>query len=125
MNYALNPLSKDHYFGDVGEYDGEEQFRFSRVFQACASSNGKERKSKILNPLHSTMREIITTAPFEGKNRDLLNKPLFIFGDHVQVPDDCLDDRDYKWLRQINSCNLFLPDIEKSYPFLYLQSLYP
>lgn len=64
----------------------------------------------------------MTNAPLKEKNRKLMGKLCFLFGDSIQTPNDYLDDRDYKRLCQVRGRNLFLTNMEISLPFIYPQS---
>lgn len=99
VNCTLNPSSKKHYFGHIGGYNSTIKFRLRREFSVCVSSSSKERRHKISTLNSATLREIMTDAPFEGKNTKPFNKPCFLFGDSIETPDNCLYDGEYKWLR--------------------------
>lgn len=109
--------SKKYYFGHVGGPNNKVQFRLRREFLTCASPHSQKRRDKIVAPNSTTLREIMTNAPFEGKNRKLIDKPDFLFGDSFQTSNESLYDEEYKWLRLIRGHHMFLPNMERSYPF--------
>jgi len=63
----------------------------------------------------------MTNGRFESDTRIALKKPDFFFGDAITEHDRVLYDRDYKWLRQIGDRRFFLSNMERMYPFAYLQ----
>lgn len=101
MNYSLHLTSKLHYFGHEGGYDGTIQFRLREEFSLYHQGFSKECHEKILNPAPNTLREVMTDAIFEDKDRKKMKKPHFLFGDKMELPENCLFDGNYKWLRQI------------------------
>lgn len=67
--------------------------------------------------------ELATISPLEGSNHRLLEKPKFLFGDEVTIPDETLYMYQHKWLREGGGVQKFLPDMARSYPLAYLQKL--
>lgn len=90
MNYSLNPTSKLNYFGHVGEHDGTIQFKIMGEFSLCCPGTNKDLHNRILNPNSSIMREFMTDATFEGKDRKKMKEPNFLFGDKIELLEDCL-----------------------------------
>lgn len=54
-------------------------------------------------------------------NREPLVKPVFFFGDKISNSDKILFEEEGKWLRHVGDLLMFLPDMEWSYPLVYLQ----
>ena len=51
-----------------------------------------------------------------------MKKPEYFYGD--SIPDSAKGfDGKYKWIRVVNGRNLFLPDMDRMFPLIYLQSL--
>jgi len=71
-----------------------------------------------------TLREILSDGQFEPDSGTLLRKPAFFFGDSVKENEASLNDRNYKWLRQIGDRKFFLPNMERTYPLAYLQHMF-
>lgn len=101
MNYFLNPTSKLHYFEHVGGYDDTVQFRLRGEFPICHLGTNKERHDKILCLNSGIMRELMTFATIGGKDRKKMKKSNFLFGDRIELLEDCFFKGNYKWLRQV------------------------
>lgn len=99
MNYSLNPITKLHYLGHVGGYDDMIQFRLREEFPLCRQCTSKEHSDKILSPNPSTMRGFIKDSGFEGKDREEMMKPNFLFGDKIESSEGYLLYGNYKWLQ--------------------------
>ena len=52
-----------------------------------------------------------------------MKKPAFLFGDSITVDDKQLHDGNYKWLRKIGDRFMFLPNMVRTVPLSYLQSM--
>lgn len=86
-------------------------------------NSSKGYVEKLSKGSQAILRELVTDAPLEGSNLCLLEKPKFLFGDEVTVPDEALYVFEYKWLRKVGGVQTFLPDIARSYSLAYLQKL--
>lgn len=104
----------------MGDYNGKIQFKLREEFPLCRWGTSREPLEKILSPSPNTMREFMTGAVFEGKDKKKMKNPNFLFGDQRELPEDYLFNGNYKWLRQIQGRYMFLPNLKCSYPLLYL-----
>ena len=64
---------------------------------------------------------MVTDAKFETAEREVLKKPSFLFGDSVKMDPKRVSEGNYKWLRTVNNRRLFLPNLERMWPFSYYQ----
>lgn len=60
---------------------------------------------------------------FEGKDRKKMKKPNILFKDKIELSKDCLFDKNYKTLRQVQGRYMFLPNMERSYPLPIFKQL--
>lgn len=56
-------------------------------------------------------------------NQKVLAKPAFFFGDKVLTLDEVLFEEESKWLHQVGDILMFLSNMERTYPLVYLQRL--
>lgn len=89
VNHYLNPTSKLQYFEHIGGHDGTVQIRLREEFLLCHQGTRKECRKKVLIPSSNIMREFITNAVFEGKDRKKMKQPNFHLGDKMELPKDC------------------------------------
>ena len=120
MRYSSNFLSKKYPFGHVGGTDPNLMFVLQEAALVFALKSS-EHSRQAQHPSMLTFREIMTNGRFESDTRIALKKPDFFFGDAITEHDRVLYDRDYKWLRQIGDMRFFLSNMERMYPFAYLQ----
>ena len=63
----------------------------------------KERNVRLKRCSSLTLREIISDGKLESEDRKLIMKPIFFFGDFINVYNDDFFDDNYKWLHQIGN----------------------
>lgn len=64
----------------------------------------------------------MTDATFGREEGRKMRKPSFLFGDKMKLPEDCLFNGNYKWLRLIGGEHILFPNMERSHPLSYLQA---
>lgn len=106
----------------MGEPDGATQFRYEASI-TMYHPGSRECQKRLIRYSPATEREIITDASCETVNREALEKPCFLFGDKVMVFDEVLFEKESKWFHQVVGLFIFFPDMERSYPLVYLQKL--
>ena len=70
----------------------------------------------------ATLREVMTDGRFESAKQSLMKKPAFFYDDSIPDSDKALDGR-YKWICMVDDKHLFLPDMDRMYPLIYLQPM--
>ena len=70
-----------------------------------------------------TLRELMTDGRFEYEKRTLMKKPQFFYRDSIVDQDNEVFEGKYKWICKIGDQHLFLPDMDRMYPLIYLQPM--
>lgn len=123
VNYFNDTLPKRNYFDYRGGRDGTIQFYFKEPMPTFAPGSNKNNIERLYQSSQTTHRKLIIDVPLKGLNRYLLEKSIFLFGDRVTVSDETLYVDEHKWFWEVEGVRMFLFDIAKSYPLVYLQKL--
>jgi hypothetical protein len=65
------------------------------------------------------LQSIISSAPFEGPDRQIYNKPGFLFGDAAPDPERKLQADDEQWIFTIGEDKFYIPSNKCHYPLTY------
>jgi len=65
------------------------------------------------------LRSIISSAPFEGPDRKIHEKPGFLFGDAAPDPDHQLSAGEEQWIFKIEEDKYYLPSTARHFPLTY------
>lgn len=119
---SVDPLSQKYHFWIYWRRSQSNSVQFYQK-DPCIPIGLREccKRLMIYNP--ATAREIITDAHFEAMNHEVLAKLDFLFGDKILNSDEILFKEESKWFYQVGDFMMFLPNMEWSYPFVYLQRL--
>ena len=122
VGYPSDPLLQRHRFGCDGGMDVDTRFCLNKMARVFFSKN-EERAAKLSRCSPLTLCELISDAKLEAADMSIMKKPAFLFGDSITVDDKQLHDGNYKWLRKIGDRFMFLPNMVRTVPLSYLQSM--
>ena len=121
VRYPRTPLTKHHHFGHKGGPDANWAFALPCKASTFAIKD-QERSKRISEGSSATLREVMTDGSFQSSKRSLMKRPEYFYGDSIPDSSKGFDGK-YKWLRVVDGRNMFIPDMDRMYPLIYMQPL--
>lgn len=118
----LNMLNNATYIGHCGGPFSHSIFSSEIIHPLVATPNADREavlKSVTLRSFQSLMTDALLT-PCKGR---IMEKPGFFFGDSIPLDQQFKYDATVECYCTVNDVGFFLPAMERSYSFTYLQSL--
>ena len=111
-------LSPNALFGSSG-IDKDAPFQFQGYASLFSEPSTPERTALLRPEGKIALRSIILSAPLEGPNRTIHDKPGFIFGDVAPDPEHKLATGDERWIFTVGEDKFYIPSNARHHSLSY------
>jgi len=123
VSYPTGPLSPNALFGSSQGTDGDATFQFRGNASLFSDASTPERTAWLDAAGPIVLRSLVSSAPLEGTDRTLYNKPGFLFGDAAPDTDHQLLAGEGRWIFTMGADRYYIPSNVRHFPLSYFTNM--